>query len=538
MTPVNMRALTTEQRTELRKKALAYLMFLKQKRCGKIKGRGCADGRKQRLYKTKEEVSSPTVRTESVMLSCVIDATEGRDVATADVPGAFMQTDIDEDVYIRMSGPLAKLLTKVDPEKYSSFVVQEGGTEVLYAKLNKALYGTLQAALLFWEEFSNMLIKDCGFTANPYDECVVNKTIEGHQCTVLWHVDDVKISHVSPAVVTDILDKINARFGKDAPLTITRGKIHEYLGMTIDFSQKGKAIFWMNDYVDNVIAETPDDWSGTAVSPAADHLNDVNPDAVKLGKTEADYFHTTTAKLLFLSQRVRPDIAPAVAFLTSRVTSPDMDDWKKLGRVIMYLRLCPHFPLTLQADKINVLEWSVDASYAPHSDMRSHTGGCVTLGKGYMSATSKKQKLNTRSSTEAELVAVDDMMHKVMWSRMFLQAQGYDMGPSVVKQDNKSAILLEVNGRRSSGARTRHLNVRYFFVTDRVKHGEVMIEYCPTRDMVADVLTKPLQGAAFLRLRQLLLNLPDELAGLPADEAHRSVLDPIVHDRKTSQMSR
>jgi Reverse transcriptase (RNA-dependent DNA polymerase) len=238
-------------------------MFLKQKRCGKIKARGCADGRKQRLYKSREEVSSPTVRTESVMLSCLIDAMERRAVATADVPGAFMQAKIDEEVYIRLAGPLARLLTKVDPGLYEGTVTMEGGTPVIYAKLDKALYGTLQAALLFWQEFSSMLINDCGFTMNPYDECVVNKVIDGKQCTVLWHVDDVKVSHDDDNVVTSILERLEERFGKDTPLTVCRGKVHEYLGMTIDFGIEGKVQFRMDDYVDGLLKETPNDWSGT-----------------------------------------------------------------------------------------------------------------------------------------------------------------------------------------------------------------------------------------------------------------------------------
>jgi hypothetical protein len=99
---------------EDKRKALGYLMFIKEKRCGTIKARGCADGRKQRLYKTKEETSSPTVRTESLMLSCVIDAKERRNVLTCDVPGAFVQVDVDETVHVRLEGPLAELLAKVD----------------------------------------------------------------------------------------------------------------------------------------------------------------------------------------------------------------------------------------------------------------------------------------------------------------------------------------------------------------------------------------------------------------------------------------
>jgi hypothetical protein len=101
-----------------KKAALEYLMFLKKKRCGRIKGRGCADGRKQREYTSKEDASSPTVSIEALMLSCVIDATEKRDIATVDIPGAFMQADMDELVHMRLEGTMAELLVKLDPKFY------------------------------------------------------------------------------------------------------------------------------------------------------------------------------------------------------------------------------------------------------------------------------------------------------------------------------------------------------------------------------------------------------------------------------------
>ena len=88
-------------------------MFLKQKRCGRIEGRGCANGRKQKLYKTKEKTSSPTIHTESLFLSCMIDALENRNVVTLDIPGAFMQADIDELIHVKLVGELADLLIKV-----------------------------------------------------------------------------------------------------------------------------------------------------------------------------------------------------------------------------------------------------------------------------------------------------------------------------------------------------------------------------------------------------------------------------------------
>ena len=179
-------SMTRQQKSQ----ALRYLMFLKEKRCGRIKARGCADGRKQRLWKTKEETSSPTVRTHSLFLIAVIAALEGRKVVTVDIPGAFMQTDIDELIHVKLEDELVDVLLMVD-NKYAEFVTHENGRKILYVELQKALYGTLQASLLFWKELSNFLVKELGFDFNPYDKCVVNKMVNGKQCTIIWHVDDL-----------------------------------------------------------------------------------------------------------------------------------------------------------------------------------------------------------------------------------------------------------------------------------------------------------------------------------------------------------
>jgi hypothetical protein len=215
------------------------------------------------------------------------------------------------------------------------------------------------------------------------------------------------------------------------------------------------------------------------------------------------------AKLLFLSKRARPDIQQAVAFLTTRVLSPDNDDYKKLGRIVRYLRTYPNLPLTLEADDTHIIKWWIDASFAVHTDMKSHTGATMTMGKGSIYSSSTRQKLNTKSSTEAELVAVDDAMPMVLWTRYFLQEQGYVVEDTELLQDNQSTMLLEKNGCASSGRRTRHINIRYFFVADRVKRNEVSIKYCPTDDMVGDFFTKPLSGAKFRKFRRIILNLQD-----------------------------
>jgi hypothetical protein len=111
---------------------------------------------------------------------------------TINLPGAFMQAGMDELIHICLEGPLAEMLVRIDQSKYQTYVVIEKQKKVLYVVLKKALYGTVQAALLFWEDLSRFLIKELGFTMNLYDRCVVNKIIKGKQCTIIWHVDDLK----------------------------------------------------------------------------------------------------------------------------------------------------------------------------------------------------------------------------------------------------------------------------------------------------------------------------------------------------------
>ena len=173
------------------------------------------------------------------------------------------------------------------------------------------------------------------------------------------------------------------------------------------------------------------------------------------------------AKLLYLCRHTRQDIQTAVTFLCTRVKEPDEDDYKKLVKVMQYIRNMKNLTLTIEpsADP----KWWVDSSYVVHSDMRSNTGMVMSLGKGAMYSASTKQKLNTKSSMEAELLAIDNAMAQVLWTRCFLVAQGEYVPTMTIYQDNKSTILLAENGKQSSSWRTRHLNIHYFFVTNKDK---------------------------------------------------------------------
>jgi hypothetical protein len=153
-------------------------------------------------------------------------------------------------------------------------------------------------------------------------------------------------------------------------------------------------------------------------------------------------------------------------------------------------------PLILSANGSGILKWWVDASFAVHHNMRGQSGGGLSLGRGFPIVSSTKQRLNTQSSTETEIVGTNDFMSAICWTRYFMKAQGYGVKDNVLFQNNKSSILLEKNGKASSSKRTKHINIRYLFITDRVSKGEVSVFWCPTGDMIGYYATKPLQGGS------------------------------------------
>ena len=199
----------------------------------------------------------------------------------------------------------------------------------------------------------------------------------------------------------------------------------------------------------------------------------------------------------------------AVAFLATRVNKCTTDDVDKLQRLVRYIHTTRDIGVVLRPGAGGItVRLFVDASYGVHSDGRSHTGSCVVIGDvGAVHCRSSKQLIVTKSSTEAELVGLSDSANQGIFIRTFLIAQGYKMEPVVIYQDNQSCMALVARGR-SGAERTRHIQIRYFWVKERVDTGEVRVEYLRSEDMYANVLTKPLQGSQFQREKGGLTGWP------------------------------
>ena len=191
------------------------------------------------------------------MITGVVDAHEGRDIATMDIGSAYLTADNDEETIMVLRGKLAEMMTRVNPDLYRPYVTLSAkGVPMLYVRLSKALYGMLRAALLFYKKLRGDL-EDMELEVNPYDPCVSNKIINGTQCTICWHVDDLKISHKDPAVVTQVCNTLSKTYNNKCK--IHRGGVHDYLGMDLDYeSDPGVLIISMIKYLQKILEEWPE----------------------------------------------------------------------------------------------------------------------------------------------------------------------------------------------------------------------------------------------------------------------------------------
>jgi hypothetical protein len=320
-------------------------------------------------------------------------------VAIIDIPNAFIQTRIEDEkdmAAIKLRGVLVDVLVALAPDVYKPYATKgKKGVSQLIVQCQNALYGTMIASLLYYRKFTKRLTND-RYIINPYDPCVANKMIDGKQMTIVYHVDNCKMSHISSKVMDDTIEWLRTEYESifedgSGAMTVHRGKVLKYLGMTLDYSVPGQVRISMIDYVDEILsafdkavpklpnktppvrndiksttqgapkgkskrdtkssaATTGTSQRDTKSSAAPEDLFQINEDCEELSQDKAMIFHNLVAKTLYATKQARPDTCTAIAFLTTRVRNPDQDDWRKLVHLMKYLRGTRMLPLTLRAD--------------------------------------------------------------------------------------------------------------------------------------------------------------------------------------------
>jgi hypothetical protein len=258
----------------------------------------------------------------------------------------------------------------------------------------------------------------------------------------------------------------------------------------------------MKAYVDSLMEEFKVE--GFAASPTKSDLFEIDANRKALNELERKLFHKQVAKLLYLAKRNCVAIMLAVAFLTTRVTAATEEDREKLLRVLKFLNGNRDMPLIIKPSGELLVEGYVDASFCTHvTDGKGHTGLVVCVSGIPVLWQSSKQKIVTKDSTEAELVGVSDKHLLVIQCADFMAAQGYGEGKVTILQDNTSTITLITKG--GGKYRSKYMRVRQAVVKDQVDSGVVSVMYVHTGSMLADVLSKPLQGELFRSLVSCVL---------------------------------
>jgi hypothetical protein len=300
-----------------------------------------------------EDITLPTANQSHLMVVAAIAAKEGRKVKTVDISGAYLNADMAHvGVVMELDKVLTDLLVAIDP-RYQEFIRKDG---TMIVELQKALYGCIESAKLWYDLLSETLTQD-GFIKKPLDPCVFNKMVGGRQITVVVYVDDLFITSLSDIAMDVLVNLLRAKF-KD--ITVNEGLVHSYLGITWDLSTPFAVKVRMDGYTDDLLEFSG--VTGAVKTPATDQLF-MTRETTLLDAAGRDRLHSLAAKLLYLAKRTRPDILLPVSFLTTRVQKPDVDDLAKLNRVLKHLNGTKELGIVLTVHDPVHIQAFIDASY-------------------------------------------------------------------------------------------------------------------------------------------------------------------------------
>jgi len=466
----------------------------------KIKARLVGGGHKQRrdLY-SESETSSPTISLVGLYIVALIAADEGRTVITADVAGAYLRAFMKRLVLIEINKEESEILVELYPE-LEEYLDSKGK---LTAECLKALYGLIESGKLWFDLLKSTLIAN-GYVQNQYEPCIFNKWHEEEQVqsTIGVYVDDIIVTCKNAHIAESIITSLESEFDE---LTITRGKTHKFTGMVFDFTERRKLKITMKKSIEDILERNK--VTTTSITPSTAELFQIDETSPHLDKVMREKFHSEVASISYVVKRIKPECLPVTSFLMTRVHNSTEQDWQKLERLLSYMNGTKNIPLCLEmGDKPLEITANIDSSHATHGDCRGHTGIYITLGKGAIQAISKKQSINTKSSAETELVAASDGATPAINVLNIILCQGIQVKSLYIEQDNKSTLSMIKNGR-ATGPTSRHINIRFFWLNDRVESGEVSMRFVRTEDMTSDLLTKHTEGKLFYKHRNTMLNI-------------------------------
>jgi hypothetical protein len=438
---------------------------------------------------------SPVIKVQTLRIMLVIALRYGMYIGQEDVKTAYLNAELAIRNFMHM------------PEGYEEF--NENGQKV-FLHLLKSIYGLHQSGREWNIHITENLIK-LGFTQSRSDPCLFIRKNKDKTGFILLYVDDLVIMALTSGEVNDIKTELKKEYSIS-----DLGEAKHILGLQIEHVRKG-IYLGQPAYIDQIIGNADmNDCSIKHTPMSVDWAHD--PSSEKLDKKGTKAYYSLVMQLAYLANQTRPDIAYAVNLLSQYQNDCRIHDMEAVRRVVQYLKGTRDFGLyyqkegfelaTLHSNEENILEnWVpqgyADASFAQEDGRKSRSGHVFLMSGAAVTWMSKKQPVVALSSTEAEYYALSEAMKETIWIRHLMEEIDLTLNdPTIVHQDNMSTIAIAVNPIQHQ--RVKHMDIKVHFLRDHLHKKDAVLMYCPTEDMVADILTKALPTKAHQKFTQLM----------------------------------
>ena len=443
----------------------------------RYKARLVAQGFTQQYGADYDETFSPVVRMEPFRVLIALSVQYGFKLHHVDVTTAFLNGDLEEEVYMKQ------------PKGFAT-----EGEEGSVCKLKKSLYGLKQSSRC-WNTTLDCHLKEMGFSQSTSDPCIYVDTGGDGFCIGVY-VDDMILAGPTDHRMREVKDTLSQRFDiKDLR------KLHHFLGVVVELDEeKGCAWIGQPTYTNNLLEK----FGMKDCKPVATPV-DVGTKLIKATEDEEaidqQQYQSAIGSLMYLSISTRPDISYAVGNLAKFSSKPTKTHWMALKRVLRYLKGTVDCGILYKREESSECVGFSDADWAGDvNDRKSTSGYLFQISGGAVSWRSKKQECVALSTAEAEYVALASAAQESIWLRkLFADLGRTPKGPTTIFEDNQSAIAMCKNPQHHG--RAKHIDIKYHFIREQVANKNVKLEYCPTKVMTADMFTKGLAREQFYTLR-------------------------------------
>jgi transposase InsO family protein len=430
---------------------------------------------------------APVARFTSFRLLLSIAAQEDWLLEQTDVSTAFLNAELKEQIYM---------------DQAELFEVRGEGGEKLVCLLKRGIYGLKQSPR-YWNNLINTWLLEFGFVRSATDPCVYVLHRADSILVLVLYVDDMLYGSNDKLLMHAFKTAIAKRFRISH-----EGPVAWLLGMDISRSAAGISVR-QSKYIRDMLARFNMSDCKPMASPAVKGLTltEGEPGKAEQAAMKAKPFASLVGSLLYAMVCTRPDIAAAVLAVSRHMSNPSEQHWTAAKRILRYLHGTQSMGLTFRRDGGGLLGFS-DADWGGDTVTRKSTTGFLFLfGGAAISWSSKLQATVALSSVEAEYMALSTTVQEALYVRNLLADIGFPQAQSTpVLCDNQGSLALAKDP--VFRPRTKHIDIRYHFIRERIEQGVIKVEYCPTESMVADALTKPLQGAQFEFCRTNMLGKP------------------------------